>query len=78
MLKKNLHKKVTNLDLNEIYDTAIQAGAMGGKLLGAGGGGTFYFCKPKLHNKIKNKLYKFQNINFNFNQDGSSNIKYNP
>ena len=36
MLKKNLHKKVTNLDLNEIYDTAIQAGAMGGKLLGAG------------------------------------------
>ena len=69
MLKKNLHKKVTNLDLNEIYDTAIQAGAMGGKLLGAGGGGYFlFFAKPKLHNKIKNKLYQFQNMNFNFTQ----------
>ena len=54
---------MTNLDLNEIYDTAIQAGAMGGKLLGAGGGGYFlFFAKPKLHNKIKINYINFRTL----------------
>ena len=48
MLKKNLHKTVSNLNLNEIYDDAISADAIGGKLLGAGGGGYFLFLvKPE-------------------------------
>ena len=43
MLKKNLHKSVSSINLDEIYNNAISAGAMGGKLLGAGGGGYFLF-----------------------------------
>ena len=36
MLKKGLHKTVSTLNLNEIYEKAISAGALGGKLLGVG------------------------------------------
>ena len=43
MLKKNLHQSVSSLNLDEIYKTALSSGAIGGKLLGAGGGGYFLF-----------------------------------
>lgn len=72
LLKKNLHRVVSNLSLNEIYDNAISAGALGGKLLGAGGGGYFlFFVKPKDQKKVKNKLSKFQHIDFDFSEEGS-------
>ncbi len=75
MLKKNLHQKVSSKNLNEIYDNALKAGALGGKLLGAGGGGYFlFFADPKNHKKIKKALHKFQVINFDFSQNGSSYI----
>ena len=45
-LKKTLSDKVTAPHLEEIYDTAIAAGALGGKLMGAGGGGFFVFYVP--------------------------------
>ena len=61
MLKKNLHKTVSNLNLNEIYDDAISAGAIGGKLLGAGGGGYFLFLvKPEKQSNVKKRLSKFK------------------
>ena len=73
MLKKNLHKTVSNLNLNEIYDDAISAGAIGGKLLGAGGGGYFlFFVKPEKQKNVKKKLSKFQCIDFDFSNEGSS------
>ena len=72
MLKKNLHKIVSNLSLNQIYDDAISAGAIGGKLLGAGGGGYFlFFVEPKKQNSVRKKLSKFQCIDFNFSDEGS-------
>ena len=40
---KNLDQSVSSLDLDDIYEKAISAGADGGKLLGAGGGGYFLF-----------------------------------
>ena len=43
----NLHKTVSPLNLNEIYENAISAGAIGGKLLGAGGGGYFLVFTDK-------------------------------
>jgi D-glycero-alpha-D-manno-heptose-7-phosphate kinase len=45
-LKKSLIREATSSDLDEIYDTAIRAGADGGRLLGTGGGGYFLFCVP--------------------------------
>ena len=70
--KKKLHKTVSNINLNEIYDNAISAGAIGGKLLGAGGGGYFlFFVKPEKQSNVKKRLSKFKYINFNFSNEGS-------
>lgn len=41
--KKQFSQRITNTELNDIYDVAMANGAMGGKLLGAGGGGFFLF-----------------------------------
>ena len=72
MLKKNLDQGVSTLDLDKIYQSAINAGAEGGKILGAGGGGFFLFiAKPKCQKKIIKKLNKLKFINFNFEKDGS-------
>ena len=44
VLKRSLNEFISNDALNAIYTSAIEAGALGGKLLGAGGGGYFLFC----------------------------------
>ena len=59
-LKRSFSSKISNSYLDEIYNGAIQNGAIGGKLLGAGGGGYFLFYVPsfdkhKLINWIKSK-----------------------
>ena len=59
MLKKDLSTKVSSLKINEIYDNAISAGAIGGKILGAGGGGYFLFYVPeKKQRNVKKALSK--------------------
>ncbi|MEI6881966.1 MAG: kinase [Bacteroidota bacterium] len=45
-LKKAIEKSITNTDIDDIYDGGIAAGAIGGKLLGAGGGGFILFLTP--------------------------------
>lgn len=51
--KKNFSDKITTPFLDDIYKFALQNGALGGKLLGAGGGGYFLFYVPTSFNKIK-------------------------
>lgn len=71
-LKRSLDKSVSSINLDNIYSIANKSGAVGGKILGAGGGGYFLFLvKPKYKKKIKNNLKKLQEINFNFTKDGS-------
>ena len=54
-LKKELSDQVSHSKLDEVYEAAKMAGALGGKLLGAGGGGFFLFCvKPGKKNELKN------------------------
>jgi len=56
-LKKSLSDKITSPELDDLYKTAMKAGAYGGKLLGAGGGGFFLFvAPPELHQSIAEKL----------------------
>ncbi len=77
MLKKQLNQKVSSLDLDQMYDEAINAGAKGGKILGAGGGGYFLFlANPKFKKKIIKRLKKLQYIDFNFTNEGSKVIKF--
>ena len=71
--KKSLNSNVTNSRIDSIYSTAIKHGALGGKLLGAGGGGFLLFYSPQRYKKniIKN-LNKLLTIPFQFSSEGST------
>jgi len=57
ILKKSLSGAISNLEIARIYDTAIEAGALGGKLLGAGGGGFFmFYVQPQHRQKVSARL----------------------
>ena len=72
ILKKTLAKEVSNSVIDEMYDIAIKSGAIGGKLLGAGGGGfILFFAKPEYHLAIKNNLSNLLFVPFQFENLGS-------
>jgi len=48
-IKKESDPRVTNAELDKIHETALNAGAMGGRLLGTGGGGYFIFYVPPFY-----------------------------
>ena len=71
-LKRGLSKSISNNYLDEIYNRAIKAGALGGKLLGAGGGGFFIFYVPQKNMlNFKIKLNDLILIDFDFENKGS-------
>ena len=56
-IKKSLSNNVSNKLIDDAYDAAINCGALGGKILGAGGGGfILIFAEPHKHRKIKKTL----------------------
>ena len=70
--KKSLSQNISNSDIDNIYNFATQNGALGGKLLGAGGGGFFLFYVPgNMQKKFIKSLKKKIIIPFNFNNEGS-------
>jgi len=78
-LKKSLSKQVSNRHIDHIYNTAMSAGALGGKILGAGGGGfIIFFAEPNKQKKIREKLNKLLEIPFGFDNQGSQVIFYQP
>ena len=77
-LKKTLTDKITNHKIDDIYRTAIDAGADGGKLIGAGGGGFLVFiARPDKHKAIKEKLNNLLHVPIEFENDGSKIVYYN-
>jgi len=77
-LKRSLSSKVSNPVIDEIYERAKKIGAIGGKLLGAGGGGfMLFFAPPELHQKIKEEI-KGLFVPFKFENQGSQIIFYQP
>ncbi len=78
-LKKSLSSKVTNSTIDMMYDKAIQAGALGGKLLGAGSGGFMIFYVENNHQQqVKTALSDYLHIPFCFDFDGSKIVVYEP
>jgi len=78
-IKRELTTKITNLEIDKIYESAIKAGAIGGKLLGAGGGGCMlFFVEPENQNKVKQSLNNLVHIPFKFENLGSQIIYYEP
>ena len=70
--KKSLSSSITNFNIDEIYNNAINKGALGGKLLGAGGGGFFLFYVPYFRQKNFIKYFaKLINVPFKFSSTGS-------
>lgn len=78
MLKQQLASSITNPEINEIYQTGLENGAIGGKLLGAGGGGfMLFYCKPDMKTTINKALCKLRPFEFSFEQEGSK-VIYRP
>ena len=70
--KMKLSKEITNKKINELYDQAINCGALGGKILGAGGGGfLLLYMKNYARKKFFSKNKKIINIPFSFTMDKS-------
>lgn len=73
MLKKQLEKSVSNGQIEHMYDTAIRAGALGAKLLGAGGGGfLLLFVPPERQENVRKELHGYHEIKIRINEPGSS------
>ena len=78
-LKRSLTSRISTPFIDQIYETAIRAGATGGKLLGAGGGGfMIFFVKPQLQSKVREKLKDLLYVPFKFENLGSQIIYYEP
>lgn len=72
LLKKKMADTITTEKIDSWYDRAIQNGALGGKLLGAGGGGFMLFvAHEKHHKKIIQSLSDLMYVPFSFEQQGS-------
>lgn len=77
--KRKLSDKVSTPEIDEIYEAAMQAGALGGKLLGAGGGGfLMFFARPEMHAAIREKLKKLIYVPIKIDTSGSKIVMYQP
>lgn len=79
MLKRSLSSKIATPLIDDIYSAAIRAGAQGGKVLGAGGGGfILFFARPDVQPKIRESLKDLLHVPFRFENLGSQIIFYSP
>lgn len=71
-LKKRMAGQISNGTIDEIYNAARKAGAIGGKITGAGGGGFILLCAPhEKHQAIRKALHGLQELPFQLESDGS-------
>jgi D-glycero-alpha-D-manno-heptose-7-phosphate kinase len=74
-LKKKLASKVSNNQIDSIYEAALGAGAIGGKITGAGGGGfLLLYCPPEKQESVRSALSHLQELPFQLEPDGTKMI----
>jgi D-glycero-alpha-D-manno-heptose-7-phosphate kinase len=79
MIKRELSQKVSNDHVDDLYNKARSMGVLGGKLLGAGGGGfMLLFVPPEVQQKIVKKFNKLIHVPIRFESAGSQVIFYDP
>jgi D-glycero-alpha-D-manno-heptose-7-phosphate kinase len=79
MLKKRLSPEVSNGTVDELYSRARKAGAIGGKITGAGGGGfLLLFVPPSAQRRVREALGRQIHVPFHFESSGSQIIFYEP
>ncbi len=78
-LKRGISSSISTNSIDEQYERAKKAGAIGGKLLGAGGGGFLLFYVPKeKQQSVKDALKEQMYVPFKFENDGTKIIHYSP
>src|ERR1700674_525710 len=78
-IKRTLTQKITTANIDEIYEAGLSAGALGGKLLGAGGGGFMLFYVPhERREALRTRLKKLLCVPFAFSNRGSHVVVYEP
>lgn len=78
-LKKQTGKGITTNAIDELYEKGIKAGALGGKLLGAGGGGFLvFYVQPEKQKAVKEAMKDLLHIPFKFENNGATVIHYSP
>lgn len=76
-LKRGLSAKIAPAFVDDVYDKVRQAGAIGGKLLGAGGGGfMLFFVPPERQASVRAALYDLVHVPFAFETGGAQLIYY--
>ena len=79
MLKRRLSDRVSNADIDALYDAATRAGAVGGKLLGAGGGGfVLLFVRPEDRDRVRDAVSNLITVPFKFDTSGCRIALYQP
>lgn len=78
-IKRSLSASVSTEAVNEAYELALNAGALGGKLLGAGGGGfLLVFAPPGRRRHVEKALSHYLHVPFDFEPTGSQIVLYDP
>jgi D-glycero-alpha-D-manno-heptose-7-phosphate kinase len=78
-LKRRLSDRVSNSDVDSLYETATRAGAIGGKLLGAGGGGfVLLFVRPEERARVVEAVRTLITVPFKFDTTGCRIALYQP
>ena len=79
LCKRSLSDKVSTPEIDHLYEEAMRAGAVGGKILGAGGGGfLLLFVRPELQAKVRERLKHLIHVPFEFENSGSRVVLYQP
>ena len=79
LLKSQMASRITTAKIDDWYRRGIKAGALGGKLLGAGNGGfLMFFAKPENHRLIINELSDLKHVEISFESNGTQIIFYQP
>jgi D-glycero-alpha-D-manno-heptose-7-phosphate kinase len=78
-IKRSLTQQITTSSIDEIYEAGLSAGALGGKLLGAGGGGfMLFFVPPERRRELRIRLKKLLCVPFTFSPRGTEVVVYEP
>lgn len=78
-IKRTLTHKITTSSIDEIYEAGLSAGALGGKLLGAGGGGfMLFYVPPERREALRERLSKLLCVPFGFSNRGSHVVVHEP
>ena len=78
-LKKGIGSAISTGSIDELYEKGIATGALGGKLLGAGGGGFLvFYVQPEKQEKVREAMKDLMNIPFKFENGGTRVIHYSP